>query len=194
MGTILSRSWWALALSGLAAVVFGVLAFSLPRLVLATLVILFGTFALVDGIAWIIAAVEGIERHQTWKWPLAYGIVGVLAGLVTFAFPRFTALTLLVLIAIWAIAAGVVQIGAALELRKVLPNEWLLIAGGAVSVIFGVVVILRPAAGALALIGLIGTFAILVGVLRISLAFRVRSLQHKLAEVGAPARMQSRAP
>jgi len=183
MGTILTRSWWAVALSGVAAVLFGVLAFSLPRLVLASLVILFGAFALVDGIFQIIAAVEGVEHHASWVWPLARGIIGVLAGLLTFALPRLTAVALLILIAVWAIAAGATEIFTALELRKQFANEWLLLVLGALSMLFGLLIILRPAAGALALIGLIGTFAIIVGVLRISLAFRLRSLQHKLTPV-----------
>jgi uncharacterized membrane protein HdeD (DUF308 family) len=186
MGTILSRSWWALALSGIAAVLFGILVFSWPRLAVAVLVILFGAFALVDGISSIIMAVEGIEHHQTWVWPLAHGIAGVLAGLVTFAWPRLTALALLFVIAVWAIVAGAIQIFAALELRRALHDEWIMLAGGALSVLFGVVVILRPGAGALALIALIGVFAVVLGIARISLAFRLRSLQHKLAAAQTP--------
>lgn len=180
MGTILSRSWWAVALSGVAAVLFGLLAFSLPGLVLASLVILFGAFALIDGIFHIISAVEGIEHHESWVWPLARGIVGVLAGLVTFTFPRLTAVALLILIAVWAIASGATEIFAAIELRKAIAGEWLLLGLGVISVLFGLLIILRPATGALALIGLIGAYAIIVGVMRISLAFRLRSLRHKL--------------
>jgi uncharacterized membrane protein HdeD (DUF308 family) len=189
MRTILSRSWWAVALSGVAAVLFGILTLSWPRLAVATLVIFFGAFALVDGISSIITAVEGIELHRMWGWPLAHGIAGVLAGLVAFAWPRLTAVVLLLVIAVWAIVAGAAQIFAAIELRRDLNNEWIMIAGGALSVLFGVVVILRPGAGALALIGLIGIFAILLGVTRISLGFRLRSLQHKLASAAS-----SRAP
>jgi uncharacterized membrane protein HdeD (DUF308 family) len=186
MGTILSRSWWALALSGFTAVLFGILVFSWPRLAVAVLIVLFGAFALIDGISSIITAVEGIEHHQTWTWPLAYGIAGVVAGLVTFAWPQLTALALLFLIAAWAIVAGAIQIFAALELRRVLHGEWIMLAGGALSVLFGVIAILRPGAGALALIGLIGVFAIVLGVARISLAFRLRGLQHNLAAAKMP--------
>src|SRR5579863_4409157 len=130
----LSANWWALALRGLVAVLFGLLTFFLPAITLATLVLLFGAYALVDGIFNVIAFFK-VASHQ---WALLIeGVIGIIAGLLTFAWPAITAFVLLYLIAFWAIFTGIFEIIAAIRLRKVIAHEWLLLLMGAVSLLFG---------------------------------------------------------
>lgn len=178
MQKVLTRSWWAVVLGGVAAVVFGFLAFLFPRPALAVLIALFGAFALVDGIFSIITAAEGAAHHQSWVWPALRGIAGIIVGIVTFVYPGITALALLYVIAAWAIIIGIFEIVAAVELRREITNEWLLILAGALSVLFGVVLVLiGPSAGLLTIVWLIASWAIIVGALRIALGFRLHSLQ-----------------
>ena len=172
---VLSRNWWALALRGLAAIVFGVLAFVWPSITLWALVLLFGAYMLVDGIFAIVAAVRAAGREARWWLLLVEGVLGVLAGLVAFLLPGITALALLYLVAAWAIFTGILQIVGAVRLRREIEGEWALILGGVLSVIFGLVLAVLPGSGILALVWLIGAYAVVSGVLLIVLAFRVRN-------------------
>ena len=175
---ILARNWWAMALRGLFAVLFGVAAFVWPGLTLAVLVILWGAYALVDGIFTLIAAFRAAQMRMTW-WPLVVeGILGVAAGVVAFAWPGITALALLYLIAAWAILTGIVEIVAAVRLRDVISGEWMLALTGVLSIVLGVILVAAPGAGALALVWTIGAYAILVGIVLIALGFRLRGMQH----------------
>src|SRR3984957_15353967 len=142
----LARNWWALALRGLVAVLFGLLTFLLPGITLATLVLLFGTYALVDGIFNVFAFFRVASHH----WALLIeGAIGIIAGVLTFAWPAITALVLLYVIAFWAIFTGLFEIVAGVRLRKVITNEWLLLVMGALSFLFGVLILFAPGAGAL---------------------------------------------
>ena len=173
---LLSRNWWALALRGLAAILFGVLAFAWPGITLFVLVIFFGAYMLVDGIFAIVAAVKAAGEEARWWLMLLEGILGVGVGLVAFFWPGLTALALLYLIAAWAIATGIMEIAAAIRLRREMVGEWALILGGALSVLFGVLLVVIPArAGLLSLTWLIGAYAVVFGVLLVILAFRVRN-------------------
>ena len=172
---VLSRNWWALALRGLAAIVFGVLAFAWPGITLWALVLLFGAYMLVDGIFAIVAAVRVAGRERRWWLLLVEGVLGVLAGLVAFLWPGITALALLYLVAAWAIVTGILQIVGAIRLRREIEGEWALILGGVLSVIFGVLLAVLPGPGILALVWLIGAYAVVSGVLLIVLALRVRN-------------------
>ena len=169
----LAQNWWLVLLRGIAAIVFGLLAFAWPGLTLVTLVLFYGAFALVDGVCAVIAAIKGGTPAPRW-WLALVGIAGIVAGLLTFVWPGVTALVLLFFIAGWAIAVGVFEIVGAIRLRKEIDNEWLLIAGGALSVLFGVAVIAVPGAGALALVWLIGIYAIVYGVILVMFALRLR--------------------
>jgi uncharacterized membrane protein HdeD (DUF308 family) len=172
---VLSRNWWALALRGLAAIVFGLLAFILPGITLTALILLFSAYMLVDGVFAIVAAVRAEERDTRWWLLLAEGVLGVLAGIVAFAWPGLTALALLYLVAAWSIITGILQIVGAIRLRREIEGEWALILGGVLSVIFGVLLAVLPGPGILALLWLIGAYALVSGVLLIILAFRVRN-------------------
>jgi uncharacterized membrane protein HdeD (DUF308 family) len=171
---VLVQNWWALALRGLFAIIFGLLSLVWPGLSLAALVLLFGAYALVDGIFALIAAVRRAEAHMRWAQFAWEGVFGVAAGVVTFFWPGMTALLLLYFIAAWAVLTGIFKIAAAIRLRKEITDEWALGLNGVASIIFGIVLIVFPGAGALALIWLIGGFALLFGVLLLALALRLR--------------------
>jgi uncharacterized membrane protein HdeD (DUF308 family) len=166
-----------LALRGVAAIIFGVMAFVWPQGTIATLVILFGAYAVVDGVLAMAAALSNVVGPQR-RWSiLLQGVVSLVIGFATFVWPNVTALTLLYLIAAWAIITGVLEILVAVELRRELSNEWLLILNGIASIVFGVLVIVFPGAGAFSVLWMIAAYAVLIGVLLLVLSFRVRNLR-----------------
>jgi uncharacterized membrane protein HdeD (DUF308 family) len=168
---ILRRNWWLLALRGLAAVIFGVLAFAWPGITLLSLIWLFGAFALVNGILSLVLATKAPKGYPRFGSLILGGLLGILAGLLTFVMPGITALGLLILIAAWALVTGILEIVAAIKLRKTITGEWMLILAGLASVAFGILLILQPAAGALVMVLWIGAYALVFG-----LAFKMRSL------------------
>jgi len=179
----LARHWWVIGLRGLAAILFGVLAFVWPGMTLAVLVLLFGAYALVDGVLTLIAAFRGGVQHRIVM--LVEGVVSVLAGLAAFVWPGLTALVLLYIIAFWAIVTGVLEIVAAIRVRRAISNELGLVIGGVLSVVFGVVLLVAPGAGVLAVIFLIGAYAVVFGIALLGLAWRLRE-HHQTAIGGAP--------
>ena len=175
----LARNWWALALRGLAAMLFGLLTFFLPEITLVTLVLLFGAYALVDGIVNVIVFIR-VASHQ---WALLIeGVIGVFAGILTFAWPAITALVLLYLNAFWAVFTGVFEIIAGTRLRKAITNEWLLLVMGALSLLFGILILFAPGVGALAIVLWIGAYAFLFGISWRALAFRLRGNQQVIVQ------------
>jgi uncharacterized membrane protein HdeD (DUF308 family) len=170
--TTFANHWWVLLLRGIAAVLFGILAFVWPGLTLVALVILYGVYAIIDGVTAIFVA----GRARAW-WMVFAGVLGIIAGVLTFIFPGITAFWLLILIASWAIVRGIFEIVEAIQLRKELTNEWMLILGGVLSIIFGVLLFLNPAAGALSVVWLIGAYAAAFGMMMIVLSFRLRGLR-----------------
>lgn len=179
LGAVLSRTWWLLLLRGLFAIAFGALLWTQPGISLTALIIVFGAYVLADGLLGIWAAISARDQSDDWWVMLLWGFVGVGVGILSFVAPGITALALLFYIAAWAIATGVLQIMAAIRLRKVIDNEWWLILGGLLSVTFGVLLMARPGAGALGLLWLIGTYAIIFGVAIVLLAFKVRAFGHR---------------
>jgi len=180
MASVLKRGWWLLVLRGIAAIAFGVLTWIQPAISLAALVLLFGVYALADGLLGLWMALSGRKGNDHWWLLLLASLVGIGAGLLTFTAPGITALALLFYIAVWAIATGVLQIVAALRLRREISGEWWLILAGLASVAFGVILLSRPGAGALAVLWLIAAYAIVFGVLELMLAFKVRSFTARL--------------
>jgi len=181
--SILSRNWWLLVLRGIAALVFGILTFLMPRISIASLVLLFGAYSMADGILCLWTALAGPREHESWWLLLLGGFVGIGIGILTFIAPGLTALALLIYIAAWAIATGVLQIVAAIRLRLEVPGEWALILAGLASIVFGVIIMARPAAGALAVVWLIGSYACVFGVLLLVLAFKARGFVAKIAKI-----------
>ncbi len=170
----LHRHWWLVALRGALFVVFGILAWIWPGPTVLALVLLWGAFAIADGVIALITAFR-IRDSGRPLWPLVLiGLAGVIAGVLAVAWPGVTALVLLMFIAAWAIVIGVLQIVTAIRIRKEIHNEWLLGLAGALSIVFGVLMIASPGAGALAMIWVIGAYAVFAGALLIAAGLRLR--------------------
>lgn len=167
--------WWTFGLRGLAAVIFGILAFAWPGLTLTTLVLLFGAFVLINGVMAILSAIRSKGNHL---WVLLLeGVIGIVAGLLVFIWPGLTAVLLLYIIAAWAIMSGVLEIVSAVRLRTIIEHEWAWIISGALSIVFGCIAVARPGAGALAVVWLIGAYAILFGITLFFVAWRIHDLE-----------------
>jgi len=176
----ITHSWWMLLVRGILAILFGIAAFIWPGPTIEALVLLFGAYALLDGIFAVIVGIQQYGETQRWWAVVLEGIAGIVLGVLTLVWPGTTATVLLAFIAAWAILTGVFEIAAAIWLRKVIEGEWTLILAGAASVLFGVLLILQPTAGAVAIIWLIGAYAIVFGVLLSILALQLRSLGHTI--------------
>ena len=174
----LARYWWLILLRGIAAIIFGMLAFIWPGITLVTLVLFWGAFTLVDGILALAHAIMGGNVGSRW-WLALIGVLGIIVGLLTFLMPGVTALVLLVFIATWAIVLGVFQIIGAIRVRKEIDNEWTLILGGVISVLFGVILLVAPGAGAIGLVWAIASYAIVFGILLVMAAVRLK--KHQMA-------------
>jgi uncharacterized membrane protein HdeD (DUF308 family) len=171
--------WKSMALRGLAAVLFGVLALAWPGITLRALILLFGAFVLVDGIFTLAAVFTGTAQAEGGRkaWLVIDGLIGIAVGIVAFAWPGMTALALLYLIAAWAIVTGAFKIAAAIAFRRQLEHEWMLGLSGLLSVAFGAVAAAAPGSGALAITWLIGWFALVFGALMLTMAWRLRRLE-----------------
>jgi uncharacterized membrane protein HdeD (DUF308 family) len=181
---VLARNWWALALRGLFDVLFGIAAFVWPGITLVALVLLYGAFAMVDGIFALTAVLVGrTPGGRPWWSLLLEGVFGLAVGILTFAWPGITALALLYLIAAWALVTGILEITAAIQLRKEIQGEWLLALAGILSVLFAGILVVNPGAGALAVVWIIGAYAIAFGVLLLMLGFRLRSWLRQLSQI-----------
>lgn len=174
---LISQAWWAILLRGLAAVAFGVIAFAWPGISLLSLVFLYGVYAIGDGIAALVAAFTSATGSQR-VWYILGGIASIAAGVIAFAWPALTGVTLVILIGAWSIVRGGTEIAAGIALRKIIPNEWLPILGGIVSILFGLALCAMPATGALGLLWWIAAWAIVFGLILIVWAFRLRGLAH----------------
>ena len=174
----LAKNWWLVLLRGIAGIVFGVLAFAWPGLTLLTLVLFYGAYALIDGVAALACAFTGRARPVPTWWLIIVGVLGIAAGLLTFLWPGITAFVLILFIGAWAIAHGIFEIIGAIQLRHEIDNEWMLILAGALSVIFGIIVLAAPGAGALGLIWAIGAYSIVFGALLVGLSLRLRTHRH----------------
>jgi len=175
--TPLSAIAWALVVRGLVAIAFAILTFVWPRVTLGAIVILFAVYALVDGAAGIAGALK--ERSRGWA-PLVGGIVSVVAAIVTFLQPALTLLALVTLVAIWAITRGVLDIVAAIRLRREIEGEWLLAVGGAMSILFGVLVFAAPRAGALVTAWWIAIYALVMGLVLLVCGVNLRNLAKRI--------------
>jgi uncharacterized membrane protein HdeD (DUF308 family) len=178
----LTRHWWILAVRGAVAVLFGLLALIWPGITVLALVLLFGAYALVDGVLALYAALANRpEARGRRGWLAVEGVAGVLAAIVAVVWPGITALALLYIIAAWALVTGAFEIAAAIRLRREIQGEWLLALSGALSIVFGLLAFIYPSAGALAVVWLIATYAIVFGVVLLVLGFRLR---HRAAVSG----------
>jgi uncharacterized membrane protein HdeD (DUF308 family) len=182
---LVARDWWVFAIRGVAAIAFGILAFVSPETTLTVLVILFGAYVLVDGIALLVALARGdtLARRHAWSVGIM-GVLGIVAGVITFLAPGVTALSLLYVVAFWAIAMGTFQVIAAIALRRELDGELWMALGGVVSIAFGALLIAFPGEGLISLVWLVGVWAVVFGVSSIGLAYRLHEIS---AALPAPA-------
>jgi uncharacterized membrane protein HdeD (DUF308 family) len=172
----LKRHWWVPVIRGIAAIVFGIVAFVYPGLTVATLVLFFGAWVLIDGIFRVVGAIGHRASDPDWGWHIVVGIVGIIVGLLTFHAPQITALALVIYIAAWALMIGATEIAFAIKLRREIKGEWFLILMGLASIIFAILLLWNPIAGAAAVIWLIAWYAVVLGILAIFFGFRLRSL------------------
>ena len=183
---LLSRCWWLVLLRGVLAIVFGISAFAWPGLTLVTLVTLFAAFAFIDGIFEVVHAISHRQEVEHWGLLLIEGLFGIAFGILAFQSPELTTLVGGVIVAFyiatWAIVTGAMRIAMAVRLRKEIEGEWLLVLSGTVSVLLGIVIMARPAAGALAMLYIVATWAILLGAILIALAFKARKFGRKVGE------------
>ena len=173
---VAGRYWWTFVLRGVLAIIFGILTFTWPGVTLLTLVYFYGAYALLEGILTVWSGISEYGQRERWWMEILGGVLSIIVGIMTFVWPGITALALLYIIAFWAIFRGVLEIMAAIRLRKVIQGEFWLAAAGVFSILFGILLIARPGAGALALLAVIGGFAIALGVLLIILGFRLKGL------------------
>lgn len=177
MLSLISRDWWVFALRGVAAILFGILAFAWPGVTLTALVILFGAYAFVDGVSLLVSLARGDRGARRNAWAVGImGVLGIVASIVTLVWPGITALSLLYVVAFWAITMGVFQIISAIELRKVIDNELWMALGGVLSVVFGAFLIASPGDGLVSLVWILGFWATVFGASSLGLAYRVRGV------------------
>ena len=175
--------WWVLLLRGVLAILFGIAAYAWPGMTLVTLLTLFGAFALVDGIFNVFHAFSGRKEDERWWVLLLEGLLGIAIGVITFQAPELTATVLILYIGFWAMATGVLRIILAVRLRKEIEGEWWMALAGLAGIVFGVFMVARPGAGALAVLWLVAIWAIVGGVCLVIFSFKVKGLGGKLDEV-----------
>jgi len=182
LASLLSGNWWALLLRGLLAIAFGVFVWTQPGISLATLILVFGAYAVAEGVLGVLAAVSGRKGDDHWLVLLLWGLASIGIGILTFVAPGITAFVLLFYIAVWAIVVGVLQVVAAVRLRKEIQGEWVLGLAGLGAVVFGVLLLARPGEGVLSVLMLISIYAVLSGILLVFLAFKVRSVRGRISD------------
>jgi uncharacterized membrane protein HdeD (DUF308 family) len=168
--------WWALALRAGAAIIMAIIAFALPAVTLVAIVLLFGFYAVIDGVLALIAAFREIRNHGHWGVMLLEGVIGIAAGVIALLWPGIGALALTLIVAAWALATGVLEVIMAIRLRRVITGEWLLIVSGVLSIALAIVVAIFPGVGALALIWWMGAYALVYGIVMLTLSLRLRRL------------------
>jgi uncharacterized membrane protein HdeD (DUF308 family) len=174
--------WWTVALRGGVAILFGILAMIRPGTAFLSLVLLFGAYAIIDGVLALILASRPVQPRGAL---IARGIASIAAGIIAFVWPGITAFALLFVIAAWAIVSGALETATAIQMRKQLEGEWLLALEGVLSIVFGVLLLLSPLVGAIVLGLWIGAWALVLGGMEISTALRLRSYVHHHPELAA---------
>jgi uncharacterized membrane protein HdeD (DUF308 family) len=173
MATILIGNWWALALRGVVAILFGIIAIVWPAVTATALIVLFAVYVLIDGVFTIVAAVRAARHHARSGPLLLEGILDLIIAAICFLWPMTALVALVYLIAIWAVITGIALIAAGIAFIR-LNGEWLLILCGLISLLLGIILLIQPAAGVVALSWWFGIYALLFGVALLSAAFRLR--------------------
>jgi uncharacterized membrane protein HdeD (DUF308 family) len=174
MGPKLAKLWWLFILRGVAAIIFGLLALAWPGITLAVLIILFGAYAFADGVFALLHAIRGRDSTESVWVLLIEGLIGIGVGLITFFEPAVTGIILLFYIAAWSLTTGVLEIVGAINLRRRVSGEFWMLLSGIASIIFALILLIHPGAGALAVAWLIGAYAMVFGVILFALGLRLR--------------------
>jgi uncharacterized membrane protein HdeD (DUF308 family) len=174
MHDLLARNWWALLARGIAALLLGLIALALPGVTLGAMLMIFGIYAIVDGVFSIVAGLRASQRHERWGSLILGGVAGIVAGIIALFAPAAAAIGFVLIVASWAILTGIMQIMAAIRLRRVIENEWLMALGGVISVVLGVLFVLAPGVALLTLVWWLGIFALVSGGVMVALALRLR--------------------
>lgn len=170
----LAKNWWVFLLRGIIAIIFGVVAVAFPPVIFMSLVLVFGAFAFVDGVFAIVSTITEETRRENWVWLLLEGVFGILIGVLTVLQPAAMSEAWLIVIAAWAIVTGVFEIITAIRIRKQIEGELWMMLSGVASVVFGVLVLVYPASGAVAIGFIVGVYALIFGAMFIALALRLR--------------------
>jgi uncharacterized membrane protein HdeD (DUF308 family) len=182
----LAKNWWVLLLRGICAIFIGMLACGWPLLTLVVLVYLYGAFLLLDGITAIMLGLNSRTQQESWWAMVLLGILGVIAAIVAVSWPEITLALFAAIIAATAIVRGILEITAAIRLRKVIEGEWLLGLAGASSILFGILVLAWPGAALVTVAWIIGVTIIAIGIFCVALSFRLRSLGQRLDQASNP--------
>jgi len=174
MMAVLAQNWWAIGIRGVLAIVFGLIALFLPGATMLSLVIVFAAYALVDGVFGMVSAIRSARQHERWGYLLLEGLVNIAAAAVAVLWPGITVVAFVLLIAVWAILTGILELAAAFRLEIADGRGWLIF-GGIVSVLYGVLLIAAPMIGAVVLTWWLGAYALVFGVSLVVLAFRLRA-------------------
>jgi uncharacterized membrane protein HdeD (DUF308 family) len=164
-----------LIIRGIVGLVFGIVAFAWPGVTIAALVVIFGAYAIVDGVTNLVLGLTKTPTHGRSPAMALQGAVGIAAGVLTFLWRSITALAVVFFIGAWAVATGVFEIAAAIRLRKAIKGEWMLALSGVLSIVFGVLVFAFPGAGAVGIAWVLGFYAAAAGMILIALGIRLRS-------------------
>lgn len=191
MAVVLRNNWWALVLRGVMAILFALVTFAVPGITIAVLVTIFGFYALFDGILAIVSTIKAVQGHRRWGAFLFEGVVGILFGLYAIVVPISAAAAFVAFVAIWAVFTGILEITAAIRLRRHVRGEWILILVGVLSILLGLTLAAAPVSGAVFLVWVLAGYGLLFGVLLIALGFRVRRLPESLVYTTVPGQTQA---
>jgi uncharacterized membrane protein HdeD (DUF308 family) len=194
MLSLVSRDWWVYAVRGIAAILFGIMALIRPGPTLAVLILLFGAYAFVDGVALLVALARGDVLARSHKWITGLmGVLGIAVAIATLVWPGMTALTLLYLVAIWAIGMGILQIASAIEFRREIDGELFVVLGGIFSIMLGGLLVAFPGTGLLSLVWLVGFWAELFGFSSLGIAYRLHGIDRDLNKAPSVHKLSSAA-
>ena len=194
MLSLVSRDWWVYAVRGIAAILFGIMALIWPGPTLAVLILLFGAYAFVDGVALLVALARGDVLARSHRWITGLmGALGIVVSIVTFVWPGMTALTLLYLVSIWAIGMGILQIASAIEFRREIDGEFFVVLGGIFSIVLGGLLVAFPGTGLLSLVWLVGFWAELFGFSSLGIAYRLHGIDRDLNKQSSVRKLPSAA-
>ncbi len=182
----IANSWWSLVVRGLVAIIMGLITFAWPGITLTALVLVFGAYALIDGVMSLVGVWRAATTHERWAGLLIEGIAGIAAAVITVLWPAITAIALVYIIAAWALVTGVFELVTAVRLRKYITGEWMLALAGIASIVFALLIVVFPIAGALTIALWFGIYALIFGVILVGLGIRLRTHAKTIHIGGTP--------